>query len=108
MVSFTAGTTFIIMRKSNTQKIGEVISDYLRELNIEKKVTETRLLNSWPVIVGPTIARQTEKLYIRNGVFYIHLTSPVLRNELSYMKTRIMEVLNEEAGEKIIKKVVLR
>ena len=96
------------MRKSNTQKIGEVISDYLREFRLEKKVTEARIINSWPSIVGPTIARQTEKLYIRNGVFYVHITSPVLRNELSYMKTRIMEVLNEQAGKMIITKVVLR
>ncbi len=96
------------MRKSNTQKIGEVISDYLREYRLDKKVTEARIVNSWPSIVGPTIARQTEKLYIRNGVFYVHLTSPVLRNELAFMKTRIMEVLNEQAGDKIITKVVLR
>ena len=96
------------MRKSNTQKISEVISDYLRELKIDGKVREARIINSWPDIVGPTIARQTEKIYIRGGVFYVHLRSPVLRNELSYMKTRIMEVLNEQAGERIITKVVLR
>jgi predicted nucleic acid-binding Zn ribbon protein len=96
------------MRKSNTQTIGAVISDYLRELKIEKKVTEAGLINSWPSIVGPTIARQTEKVYIRNGVFYIHISSPVLRNEIAYMKTRIMEVLNEKAGQRIITRVVLR
>ena len=96
------------MRKSNSQKIGDVISDYLRELKIERKVTEARLVNSWAVMVGPTIARQTDKVYIRKGVFYVHLKSPVLRNELSYMKTRIMELLNEQAGEKIITRIVLR
>ena len=96
------------MRKSNTQKIGEVISDYLKEYRLDQKVTEARIINSWPAIVGPTISRQTEKLYIRNGVFYVHLTSPVLRNELSFMKTRIVEVLNEQAGKRIITKVVLR
>ena len=96
------------MRKSNTQTIGEVISDYLRELRIDKKVLEARVINLWPSVVGPIIARQTEKLYIRNGVFYVHVSSPVLRNELAYMKTRIVEVLNEQAGEKVIIKVVLR
>jgi predicted nucleic acid-binding Zn ribbon protein len=96
------------MRKSNTQKIGEVISDYLKDLRIDKKVLETRLVNSWPSIVGPAIARQTDKIYIRNGVFYIHISSPVLRNELSYMKSRIADVLNEKAGERVILKVVLR
>ncbi len=96
------------MRKSNTQKIGEVISEYLKELKIDKKIAETRLISSWSAIVGPTIARQTEKIYIRNGVFYVHLTSPVLRNELSFMKTRIIEVLNEQAGERVVTRVVLR
>lgn len=96
------------MRKSNTQKIGEVISDYLKDLRIDKKVLETRLINSWPSIVGPTIARQTDKVYIRNGVFYIHISSPVLRNELSYMTSRIADVLNEKAGERVIVRVVLR
>jgi predicted nucleic acid-binding Zn ribbon protein len=96
------------MRKSNTQKIGSVISDFLREIKIDKKVKEAGLINGWPAIVGPTIAGQTEKIYIRNGVFYIHISSPVLRNELAYMKTRIMELLNEQAGDNIIKKVVLR
>ena len=96
------------MRKSDTRKIGEVISDYMREMKIDRKIMEARLINSWPSIVGTTIARQTEKIYIRKGVFYVHLRSPVLRNELSYMKTRIMEVLNETAGEVIITSVVLK
>ncbi len=96
------------MRKSNSQKIGEVIGDYLRELKIERKILEARLVNAWPSIAGPTIARQTEKVYIRGTVYYVHVKSPVLRNELSYMKTRIMEVLNEQAGQKFITGIVLR
>ena len=96
------------MRKSSTRKIGDVITDYLKEFRLDRKVTEARVINAWPAIVGPTIARQTEKIYIRKGVFYVHLRSPVLRSELSYMKTRIMEVLNETAGEKIISNVVLK
>jgi predicted nucleic acid-binding Zn ribbon protein len=96
------------MRKSNSQKIGEVIGDYLRELKIERKILEARLVNAWPSIAGPAIARQTEKVYIRGTVYYVHVKSPVLRNELSYMKTRIMEVLNEQAGQKFITSIVLR
>ncbi len=96
------------MRRSNTQKISEVISEYINQLKIGRRLGEAKIINSWPVVVGPVIAKQTDKVYIRNGVFYVHLKSPVLRNELSYMKTRIIDVLNERAGEKIITRVVLR
>jgi predicted nucleic acid-binding Zn ribbon protein len=96
------------MRKSNTQKIGEVISEFLKEMKIDRKLTETRIINSWPQVVGPVIARHTDKVYIRNGVLFVHVNSPVLRNELSFMKSRLAEVLNEQAGEKLITKVVLR
>jgi hypothetical protein len=95
------------MRKSNSQKIGEVISDYLREMKIERKLLEARLVNCWPQVAGPTIARQTEKVYIRGTTYYVRLGSPVLKNELSYMKTRIVEVLNDHAGEKFITRIVL-
>lgn len=96
------------MRKSNTQKLGEVITEYLRSLKIDRKVKETGIINRWEAIMGRSVSKRTKKIWIRKGVMYVHLDSPILRNELSYMKTRIKERLNEQAGEEIIKDIVLR
>ncbi len=96
------------MRKSNTQKLGEVIKEYLRSLKIDRKVKETGIINTWASVMGRSVSRRTKKIYIRKGIMYVHLDSPILRNELSYMKTRIKKRFNEDAGEEIIKDIVLR
>ncbi len=96
------------MRRSNTQKLGEVIKDYLKESNIGKKLTEIQLINSWEEIVGKEIARRTEKIYIRNNKLFVHFTSSVVRNELLLHRETIRARLNEHAGEEIIKEIVLK
>ncbi len=96
------------MRRSNTQKLGEVIKDYLKESNIDKKLTEIQLINSWEEIVGKEIARRTEKIYIRNNKLFVHFTSSVVRNELLLHRETIRTRLNEHAGEEIIKEIVLK
>lgn len=96
------------MRRSNTQKLGEVIKDYLKESNIDKKLTEIQLINSWEEIVGKEIARRTEKIYIRNNKLFVHFTSSVVRNELLLHRETIRSRLNEQAGEELITEIVLK
>lgn len=96
------------MRRSNTQKLGEVIRDYLKESNLEKKLTEIQLINSWEEIVGKEIARRTEKIYIRNNKLFVHFTSSVVRNEMLLHRETIRTRLNEQAGEELITEIVLK
>ncbi len=96
------------MRRSNTQKLGEVIKDYLKETNIDKKLTEIHLINSWEEIVGKEIARRTKKIYIRNEKLFVHFTSSVVRNELLLHRETIRTRMNEQAGEELITEIVLK
>ncbi len=96
------------MRKSNTQRISDVISDCLRELNIDRKLKEVSLVSQWEEMMGRTIASRTDKIYIRNGVLYLHITSAVLKNELLMMRRQIIDRLNENAGEELVKTLVIR
>lgn len=96
------------MKKSNQQSIGEAIREFLRTHHLEEKITETRIAVFWEKIMGRHIARYTEKLELRNGVLTVYLTSSVLRSELSYGKTKIMRMINEEAGEDVLQDIVFR
>jgi len=96
------------MRKSNTQKLSEVINEYLKGSKIDSKLRETRAKNAWPVVMGKSVAKHTRNIYIRKGVMYVHLDSSILRNELSYMRTRIRGAINEHAGGEVIKDLVLK
>ena len=52
------------MRKSNTQPLGEVIRDYLKSIDAGKKLREVRIIDSWPTVVGLSVAKKTANLYI--------------------------------------------
>ncbi len=96
------------MRRSNTQKLSEVLRDYIEENKLQKKLTEVDLIASWEQVVGKTIARYTESLRITNGTLFVKTSSPALRSELVMMKEQLKARLNEQAGEQLIKEIIFR
>jgi predicted nucleic acid-binding Zn ribbon protein len=96
------------MRRSKTISLAEAIQDYIREMKLEGKLNEINLINSWEEIVGKAIASRTSKLYIRDYILYVHLTSSVVRNELLMLRQALKEKLNEKVGAEVIKDIVLK
>lgn len=96
------------MRKSNTQPLGEVIHDYLKALDIDKKLQDVRLIDSWPEVVGIAIAKKTARLYIKNRVLFVYLNSSIVRSELLRIREGLVKALNDKAGTKVINEIVIR
>lgn len=96
------------MRRSNTQNIAEVIRNYLEKTQLEGKLKEVKVVNSWEELVGKTIARRTNKLYIKNKKLYLHVNSSIVKNELLMLRETIKEKINAKAGEEIVKEIVLK
>jgi len=96
------------MRHSRTESIDKVVEGYLKSMGIETKMKEVMLVNSWEEIVGKTVARVTDSLFIRRGTLYVSLKSSVVRNELQMLKSGLIKALNDKAGTVIINEIVLK
>ena len=96
------------MRKKNTQKIDEVVKEYLKALKIDDKLKEVQLIKSWDDVVGKTIARSTKEIFIRDRKLFIRLNSSVIRNELFMLREGLKKALNDKVGEVIIDDIILR
>ncbi|NOQ27149.1 MAG: DUF721 domain-containing protein [Bacteroidales bacterium] len=96
------------MRKKNTQKIDDVVREYLKAFKIDDKLKEVRLIKSWDDIVGKTIARSTSNIYINNRKLFVILKSSVIRNELFMLREGLKKALNDKAGEIIIDEIILK
>ncbi len=96
------------MRKKNTQKIDEVIKEYLKALKIDDKLKEVNLIKSWDDVVGKTIARSTQNIYIKNRKLFVKLNSSVIRNELFMLRDGLKKTLNDRAGEELIDEIILK
>lgn len=95
-------------RNSNDMTMKEAIEHMLRAYRLKNKVNETRIIEHWEDIVGATIGKYTDDVYIRNRTLVIKLRAPSLRTELMYRRERIAELVNDHLGEQVIEEVVIR
>ncbi|MCW0484153.1 DUF721 domain-containing protein [Gaoshiqia sediminis] len=96
------------MRKSNTEKLGQVLRQYIEENKLQHKLSEVDIIASWEELMGKTVASYTEDLKISNGTLFVKTSSPMLRNELMMMKEEIRKRLNEKAGMELIRQIIFR
>jgi predicted nucleic acid-binding Zn ribbon protein len=96
------------MRRSKTISLAEAMQDYIREMNLGDKLREISIIDSWENMVGKAISSRTSKVYIKEGVLYVHLNSSIVRNELMMIREALREKLNEKAGSEVIKEIVLK
>jgi predicted nucleic acid-binding Zn ribbon protein len=96
------------MRRSRTISLGEALQDYIKEMNIGDKLSEAGVINSWEEIVGKAISSRTSRIYFKDHVLFVHLSSSVVRNELLMLREALKEKLNEKAGSEVIKDIVFR
>jgi predicted nucleic acid-binding Zn ribbon protein len=95
-------------RNSNEQSLGEVIRELLASYRLEGKVNQARVIMAWEEVTGKMISKHTQDLYIKGSKLFVKLDSPALKNELSYSKGKIIELLNKEAGGDVISDIVFR
>jgi hypothetical protein len=95
-------------RKSNEQTIQEVLKELVDSKPMKSKLTEVNLVNAWEQLVGPLIAKHTKKIYLSKGKLFLHIESPALKNELTYSRGKLIELVNQFAGEALIDEVIIR
>ena len=96
------------MRRSKTISLAEALRDYKSEMKLGEKLAEAGILNSWEGIVGKAISSRTKKVFIKDKILYVQLSSSVVRNELLMLRQALLEKLNSQAGSEVIKDIVFR
>ncbi len=96
------------MKRQNTQSVGAVIAQVLRENGLEKPLLEHRLIEAWPTLMGSLVQKYTGTIEIQNGVLIVQIKSAALRQELFIARHQLVERLNNEVGADIITDIRLR
>lgn len=93
------------MRKDNAQSLGAVIKDLMKVYGLDKKMDEVEVTNAWNELMGPAITNHTKEISVKNKVLRIKLDSGVLKEEFSYSKEKIVNLINEHLGKRVIQSV---
>ncbi len=96
------------MRRKNTEALREVISQVLKQNKLDVKLYETRVIQSWPLVLGDNIKQYTTNLYFHNQKLYVKLSSSVLRQELFLAREEIVKSLNNHVGAEVVKEIIFQ
>jgi len=87
--------------------LGEALKKFLDKSRLKPAIQSMQIEDHWEKIMGPTIAKFTDKIEIRNGDLFIYTKIAPLKNELVFQKELIIERINESMGENLVREIVI-
>ena len=90
------------MFRRDVQQVKDLILRSLREQGLEMPLQQKRLVEAWPIVAGPVVARYTLNTYIYNQTLYVRLSNPALRSDLSMRRKELTAQLNKYVGNQVI------
>ena len=95
-------------RKHESLELKDVIREMLQNYHIDEKFDHTRLIASWERLMGRPVASRTTRLFVKDNVLFVRLSSAPLKNEMNINKGRVLEIFKKEFGEKVLKDIVFQ
>ena len=92
-------------RTANQATVGELIDKLMKAYRLDGKLKEMDVLQAWGEMMGIAVANRTKNIQIKNKTLFLTMDSAVMRDELSYGKTVIIERVNQKAGFEMINDV---
>lgn len=85
--------------------MGDGIRLFLQANRLEDEADMRGVIANWEQLVGKAIASRTDKLWFQDGTFFVQITSPVWKNELSFSKLRLKQLINEQLKREVVKEI---
>lgn len=98
----------MVIRRTHSRPIKEIIEEVLKASGIDQKLKERELIRQWDDVVGKTIARSTESIYISDRKLIVKIRSSVIRNELSMIREGLRIELNRRSDQSLIDEIIIK
>jgi hypothetical protein len=94
-------------RHNEHLSLSDALKEFVDTNKLQDGLDKVNVQDAWKDLMGNGVNSYTSSVQLKRDTLYIHLTSSVLREELSYGKEKIISMLNEALGKPLIKKLVL-
>lgn len=95
-------------RQNEQLHLSDALKEFIKENKLEKGMNKVNAREAWKNLMGNGVNNYTTHVELKNDTLYVSLSSSVLREELSYGKTKIIKMLNDDLGKELIQKIILR
>lgn len=87
-------------------RVDTVLSEVLQKHGVQKQVKRMSLIDLWPEVVGEKLAEVTRVKGVDEDALFVEVRSSAWIMELSLMKDRFLERVNERLEEAPIDRIV--
>lgn len=90
------------------ERIGDALDKFLKASKWKGKVDELRLQEEWSNIVGPTIAKYTHQVTLKDGLLVIYTQVAPLKHELKMAEAMLIQTINDHFGATVVVKMLVK
>lgn len=91
----------------NNLELKNLVNTFLKENKLEKGLLNIEVKKAWFELMNNGVANYTTDVVLRKKTLYIKLSSPALKEELSYGKEKLIKLINERLKENVVEKIIL-
>ncbi len=95
-------------KKEDFVNMSDVLKDFKSQSKLSEGFLKVDVDSAWKEVMGPGVVTYTTQIKLQGNKLLVDLSSSVLRQELSYGRSKIIANLNEKLGSEVIKSLVLR
>lgn len=93
---------------SEESPISDVIKQFITTNKLQAGFDKIDVRDAWKSVMGTGVNNYTTEILLKRTTLYVVLSSAVLRDELSYGKSKIIIMLNEELKRDLITEIVFK
>ncbi len=96
------------MRRTKTEKIDALVAKVLQNIAKQGDNYQHLIIAEWRQMLGVTVSNSTQKIYIKDQKLFVFLDSPVIKQEIIFLKTKILNHLNAKFTQNKLQDIVLK
>ena len=93
------------LKKKKPQQLNKILDTVLSKHGYINNYYESELIKKWPSLVGKKIAEFAECTNVRDNIVYVRVASSSWRQEISFLKEKILLKIKKETKFSSIKDI---
>ncbi len=86
-------------------RVSDLLPSVLRDLGLQKRFSERRVVEQWSTVVGPALAKRTRALRCESGVLTVHVDHGAWMQELLFIEKKLLAKMQTACPDVALKQI---
>ncbi len=87
------------------EPVAQVLARLLGALGLEDGVRGWTLIEEWPGLVGPRVARHSRAVGFQGGILQVEVEGSAWMQELGFLKRELLHTVNRHLGSELVRDI---